>query len=129
MGGLRAQRLAGDAHHVWLGWLRPDSRNAGDRVFSVVRPGRNTSPLAPRFNVLAGTRGLSAPRAVRFSIPDLFNPGAFSVALRGAVLSFEEEVSRFALRTVRSPPLPRAAVSALSPICQAPKRRRPHRPR
>src|SRR5437867_3443528 len=101
MGRLCAQRLAGDAHHVWLGWLRADSSDAGDRVLALVWPRRHPSPLAVRFDDLAGARGLSAPRAVRFSLSDLLDPRAFSASLRGAVLPVQKGVKNFAFRKAR----------------------------
>src|SRR6266516_7303774 len=98
MGRLCAQRLARNAHHVWLGWLRADSCDAADRVLALVWPWRNSSPLAVRFDDLAGSRGLSAPRAVRFSLSDLLDPRAFSAAFRGAVLPVEKGLKNFAVR-------------------------------
>src|SRR5205809_8130044 len=98
MGRLCAQRLARNAHHVWLGWLRADSCDAADRVLALVWPWRNSSPLAVRFDDLAGPRGLSAPRAVRFSLSDMLDPRAFSAALRGVVLPGEKGVKIFAVR-------------------------------
>src|SRR6266566_3789392 len=101
MGRLCARRLAGDAHHVWLGWLRADSCDAADRVLALVWPWRNSSPLAVRLDDLAGSRGLSAPRAVRFSLSNLLDPRALSAPLRGAVLPVEKGVKNFAVRKAR----------------------------
>src|SRR5437899_2344255 len=98
MGRLCAQRLARNAHHVWLGWLGADTCDAGDRVLALVSPWRNSSPLAVRFDDLAGPCGLSAPRTVRFSFSDLFDPRAFSTALRGAVLPVEKSVKNFVVK-------------------------------
>src|SRR5206468_8160196 len=101
MGRLCAQRLARNANHVWLGWLRTDSCDAADRVLALVWPWRNSSPLAVRFDDLAGPRGLSAPRVVRFSLSDLLDPRPFSAAFRGAVLPVEKAVKDFPLRKAR----------------------------
>src|SRR3989442_14828215 len=101
MGRLCAQRLARNAHHVWLGWLRADSCDAGDRVLALVWPWRNSGPLAVRFDDLAGSRGLSAPRAFRFSLSDLLDPRAFSAALRGAGLPVEKSLKNFPVRKAR----------------------------
>src|SRR6266516_5183156 len=102
MGRLCAQRLARNAHHVWLGWLRADSCDAGDRVLALVWPWRNSSPLAVRCDDLAGPCGLSAPRAVRFSLSDLLDLRAFSAALRGAVLPVEKYMKVFPARKAGS---------------------------
>src|SRR5258705_10213694 len=101
MGRLCAQRLARNAHHVWLGWLRADSCDVGDRVLALVWPGRNSNPLAVCWDDLAGPRGLSAPRAVRFSLSGLLDPLPFSAALRGAVLPVEKGVKNFRVRKAR----------------------------
>src|SRR3989442_2099018 len=101
MGRLCAQRLARTAHHVWLGWLRADSCEPADRVLALVWRWRNSSPLAVRFDDLAGPRGLSAPRVVRFSLSDLLDPRPFSAALRGAVLPVENGVKNSLVRKTR----------------------------
>src|SRR6266704_2487685 len=101
MGRLCAQRLARNVHHLWLGWLRADSCDAADRILALVWPWRNSRPLAVRFDDLAGSRGLSAPRAVRFPLSDLLDPRAFSAALRGVVLPVEKGVNDFPVRKVR----------------------------
>src|SRR2546427_13198730 len=116
MGRLCAQRLAGDAHHVWLGWLRADTCDAGDRVLALVWPWRHPRPLAVRFDDLAGARGVSAPRAVRFSFSDLLDVRAFSAALRDAFFPVEKGVKNFPVRKARRFALWISGGRALSPI-------------
>src|SRR5437667_6945637 len=126
MGRVCAQRLARNAYHVWLGRLHAYSCDAGDSIPALVWHRRNTCPLAVRFDDLAGPRGLSAPRAVRFPISDMLDPRAFSAALRRAVLLVEKAVKIFAVKKARRIALRREGGGAPSPNGRATTRLPPH---